>query len=94
MGDLRKILNGAVTECAKDEGNRVGAALHSLQTHNELPYFENDGLRETLLTKQRHQKKNNLLGLEDSSGAIVFSPRKVRQAHERLLDKQHQEKKE
>ncbi|KNG52878.1 pogo transposable [Stemphylium lycopersici] len=92
--DIRKILDAAVTERAKVEGNRVGTALHSLQAQNELLHHENDGLHEALLTKQRHKKKNSLLGLEDGSGALLFSPRKVQQARQQLLDKQHQEEEE
>jgi hypothetical protein len=93
--DLRTILSVAVTERAKDVGNRVSTALHSLQVHNELLHHENEGLRAALATKNRHKKKSALLDLDNDSteggGGIIYSPRKVRRGNQRLLGKQHQE---
>jgi broad specificity phosphatase PhoE len=61
--DIRKILDAAVAERAKDEGKRVAAVLHSLQVQNELLYHENEGLCAALITKKRQDKKSKVLDL-------------------------------
>lgn len=93
--DLRKILDAAVSDKAKAEGKRVAAALHSLQVQNELLHYENEGLRTTLTTKQKHKKKSKLLDLQQRkeyhSGAVLWSPRKIREARARERVKQQEE---
>ena len=93
--DLRKILDAAVLDKAKAEGKRVAAALHSLQVQNELLHYENEGLRTTLTTKQKHKKKSKLLDLQQRkeyhSGAVLWSPRKIREARARERVKQQEE---
>jgi hypothetical protein len=96
--DIRKILDAAVAERAKDEGKRVAAALHSLQVQNELLHHENEGLRAALITKERQDKKSKVLDLQQRQeyygGAVLWSPRKIREARVRETVKQREEEAE
>jgi hypothetical protein len=96
--DIRKILDAAVADRAKAEGKRVAAALHSLQVQNELLHHENEGLRAALTTKQRQEKKSKVLDLQQReeyhSGAVLWSPRKIREARVRETVKQREEEAE
>jgi hypothetical protein len=96
--DLRKILDAAVADKSKAEGKRVAAALHSLQVQNELLHHENKGLRAAITTKQKHKKKSKVLDLQQReefhSGAVLWSPRKCREAHARETVRQREEEQE
>jgi hypothetical protein len=85
--DIRKILDAAVTDKAKAESKQLAGALHSIQVQNELLHHENEGLRAALTTKQKHQKKSKLLDLQQREeyhgGAVLWSPRKIREARVR-----------
>jgi hypothetical protein len=93
--DLRKILDAAVADMAKSEGKPVAAALHSLQVQNELLYHANEGLRAALITKQKHEQRSNKLDLQQREeyhgGAVLWSPRKIREARVRETEKQREE---
>jgi hypothetical protein len=96
--DIRKILDAAVADKAKVESKQLAGAFHSLQVQNELLHHENEGLRAALTTKRKHQKKSKLLDLhqrkEYRSGAVLWSPRKIREAQTRERVKQHEEEQE
>lgn len=62
--DIRKTLDAAVADKANAEAKRLSSTLHSLQVQNELLHHENEGLRATITTKHRHQKKSKLLNLQ------------------------------
>jgi hypothetical protein len=85
--DLQKILDDAVMDKQKAEAKRVGAALHSLQVQNELLHHENDGLHAALTTKRKHVTKSKVLDLQQREeyhgGAVLWSPRKIREARTR-----------
>jgi hypothetical protein len=97
--DLRKILDDAVMDKQKAEAKRVGAALHSLQVQNELLHHKNNGLRAALTTKQKHVTKSKVLDLQQREeyhgGAVLWSPRKIREAraHERVKQQEDEHKK-
>jgi type IV secretory pathway VirB10-like protein len=84
---LRKVLDAAVEDKAKVESKRLAALVHSLQVNNHLLHIENDGLQRALYTKKKHKKKSNKLDLqqtqESHSGAVFWSPRKLREARAR-----------
>jgi hypothetical protein len=62
--DIRKILDAAVTNRANAKSKRLAAAFHSLQVQNELLYYENEGLRAAITTKQQHATKSKTLDLQ------------------------------
>lgn len=45
------------------EAKQLKLSLHSLQTQNELLYYQNDGLREALTVKKKYAKKGYTLNL-------------------------------
>jgi hypothetical protein len=85
--DLQKVLDAAVADKAKAESKQLAGALHSLQVQNELLHHENDGLRATLTTKRKHEKKSKVLDLQQREeyhgGAVLWSPRKIQEARVR-----------
>jgi transposase len=93
--DIRKILDAAVADKANAEAKRLSSTLHSLQVQNELLHHENEGLRAAITTKRRHQKKSKLLDLQQREeyhgGAVLWSPRKIREARARERVKQQEE---
>jgi hypothetical protein len=90
--DIRKILDAAVTDRANAKSKRLAAAFHSLQVQNELLHHENEGLRAAITTKQRHATKSKTLDLQQRKeyhgGAVLWSPRKLREARVRERLKQ------
>jgi hypothetical protein len=47
----------------KVEAKQLSAALHSLQTNNDILYTEIDGLRSALLTKKKHNTRSYTMDL-------------------------------
>ncbi|CAE7002962.1 DDE 1 multi-domain protein [Pyrenophora teres f. teres] len=68
---LRKVFDAAVADKAKVEAKRLAALFHSLQTQNELLYYENDGLRAALNYKQKRQKKITTSSMSNNLRSIT-----------------------
>ena len=96
--DIRKILDAAVADKAKAESIRLASTLHSLQVQNELLHHENEGLRAAITTKRKHATKSKVLDLQQRQeyhgGAVLWSPRKIREARARERVKQQEEEQE
>ncbi|KAF2819851.1 hypothetical protein CC86DRAFT_249087, partial [Ophiobolus disseminans] len=73
-------------------------ALHHLQVNNELVSQENKGLREALQTKKKHKQKGVPLDLQQRQeyhgGAVMWSPRKGREAEVRRTIRERQAEQE
>jgi hypothetical protein len=95
---LRHLFDAAVEDTAAESSRRLGASLHSLQVQNKLLHHENKGLRTALSTQKKHKKKSKPLDLQQRkeyhSGAVFWSPRKVREARVRESVKQQEEEAE
>jgi hypothetical protein len=89
---LRKVLDAAVADKAKDEAKRLSQSIHSLQVNNELLHHGNLGLQQALNAKKKHKKKSMTLDLQNKdtwhSGAQFYSPRKVEEGRRREATKQ------
>jgi hypothetical protein len=87
-----------VTDKAKGEGKRLAGTLHSLQVQNKLLHHKNNGLCAALTTKQKHKKKSKVLDLQQCEeyhgGAVLWSPRKIREARVGKTVKQREEEQE
>ena len=57
------MFESAVADEAKMEAKQLKLSLHSLQTQNELLYYQHDGLREALTVKKKYAKKGYTLNL-------------------------------
>jgi hypothetical protein len=95
--DIRKILDAAVVDKAKAESKQLASTLHWLQVQNELLHH-NEGLRAALTTKRKHKKNSKLLDLQQRKkyhgGAVLWSPRKIREARARETVRQREEEQE
>jgi hypothetical protein len=85
--DLRNLLQVAVTDTSKVEAKALGRAIHSLQVHNALYRYENEGLRDSLNAKQKYRGKSKPLNLQQRkefhSTAVFWSPSTIREARVR-----------
>jgi hypothetical protein len=85
--ELHRLYNNAVKDTSSASAKELSGALHSLQVNNELYIHEIQGLRQSLTTKRKHGKKGKLLDLQQrkefQSGAVLWSPRKVREVKAR-----------
>ncbi|KAF2819144.1 hypothetical protein CC86DRAFT_239679, partial [Ophiobolus disseminans] len=95
---MERLVRSAVNDQGADELKKLSQTIHSLATQNELLHHKNEGLKEALIVKKRHRKVSKPLDLQQReeyhSGAIFWSPQKVREARAREAVKeqeQHQE---
>jgi hypothetical protein len=75
------------SDTSKVEAKALGRAIHSLQVHNELYRHEDEGLRDSLNTKQKYKGKSKPLNLQQRkefhSTAVFWSPSTIREARVR-----------
>jgi hypothetical protein len=66
---------------SKVEAWQIEASLHSLQVQNKLLYYGNQGLQQTLNTRQKRTSNSKTMNLqlrkEYHGSAILWSPRKL-----------------
>ena len=84
---------------ASKEAQRVIHTVHHLQVQNEVLLSQNPGLGESLATKKkRNNKKSKTFDLQQEGeyhgGAVVWSPRKLREAEERQVVREKAEEQE
>ena len=81
---VRKLFDAAVPNKAGVEAKRLSAALHSFQAKNEVVRFENQGLKHSLASKDKHKHKSKPLPLQQRkefhSKAVFWSPSTIREA--------------
>lgn len=78
-----------------NEARTLSQAIHHMAVQSELLKDENKGLRDALRTKKKHNKKANVLDLQQREeyhgGAVIWSPRKFREACARNKVRQDEE---
>ncbi|KAH3991532.1 hypothetical protein HBI56_220310 [Parastagonospora nodorum] len=91
--ESERLLRSAVKDNAGEAAQKLRLDFHHLHVENELLHHENEGLRDALITKKKH-KKGRALALQESQeyygGAVLWSPRKVKDARVR----EHRRKKD
>jgi hypothetical protein len=84
---MRKLITSSMKEGGEKQANTVLQVLHHLQVNNELISQENEGLREAVQSKKKHKEKGVPLDLQQRreyhGGAVMWSPRKDREAEVR-----------
>jgi hypothetical protein len=60
---LQFLYNNAVKDTSSASAKELSGALHSLQVNHELYIYKIQGLRQSLTTKRKHNKKGKLLDL-------------------------------
>jgi hypothetical protein len=86
-------------EVVKDRGDKraqkLSQAFHQISTQNTLLEHEVKGLRKALVSERKRRKRGKALLLEEPEeyhgGAVFWSPRKVKEAHEQQQLKEHEE---
>jgi hypothetical protein len=85
--ELHCLYNVAVKDNGGAAAKELSSPLHSLQVHNELLLHKNTGLCDALTTKQKRIKKGKTPNLQQrkefKSTAVLWSPRKIREAQAR-----------
>ena len=88
----------AVKDLESVEAKELRFKFHDLSTQSELLYHENDGLREALVSTKKRKKNGKRLDLQQRKeyhgGAVLWTPRKVREANARLAVKEREDKEE
>ncbi|KAF1941357.1 hypothetical protein EJ02DRAFT_299178, partial [Clathrospora elynae] len=94
----RASVMAVVKEGAEKEAKQLIHSLHHFQVQNSLLEQENQGLRESLGIKKKRQKHGRTMDLvqegEHNGGAVLWSPRKFREAGERQLQREQAEEQE
>ena len=96
---MRKLINESVKDGAEKVAKTLTQALHHLQVNNELISQENEGLREAFQTKKKQKQKGVPLDLQQRQeyhgGAVMWSPRKGREAEVRrtIMERQAEQEK-
>ncbi len=84
---LDRLVRSAVTKQGAVESQKLRSSLHHIAIQNELLQAKIEGLRDALVVKKRHNKKSKVLDLQQReeyhSGAVFWSPRKIREARYR-----------
>ena len=95
---LRKLFDATVKDKTDKSTKELSAAIHSLQTHNDILNTESEDLRQALALKKKHKKKSKPLDLQQRKeyhgGAVFWSPSKLREAQARERVKQQEEEAE
>jgi hypothetical protein len=81
---VRKLFDAPVPNKPGVEAKRLSAALHSFQAKNEVVRLENEGLKQSFATKDKHKHKIKPLPLQQRkefhSQAVFWSPSTIREA--------------
>lgn len=93
---LDRLVRAAVENQGSKDAQKLSRSLHHISVQNELLRLEINGLKEALLVKKKHRKKGKRLDLQQRQeyhgGAVLWSPRKVREARVRQSVKEQEEK--
>ena len=83
---IERLLRSTVDRTS-DEAKTLSNLIHHVTVQKELLEDENKGLRDALTTKKNHNKKGRVLDLQQREeyhgGAVIWSPRKLREAEAR-----------
>ena len=93
---MRQVIKENVKEPGSEAVRELTGAIHSLTAQIELLTEQNKGLQESIKHKKKQSKKSKPLSLQQRkeyhSGAVFWSPRKVREARYRwIVDEQEKE---
>jgi hypothetical protein len=93
---IERLVKVAAKDINNEETKKLSRSLHSMSVQNELLKHENKGLREALANKRKHQKRGKPLDLQQRQEyhgeAVVWSPRKSREARAREIVKEREER--
>jgi DDE superfamily endonuclease/Tc5 transposase DNA-binding domain len=94
---IQTLVKSVAKEQSSKETQKLQRSLHHISVQNDLLHTEIQGLRQALLLTQKHKKKSKPLDLQQRQeyhgGAVLWSPRKIReaQARERVREQEEEE---
>lgn len=92
---MDQLVRTAVAGSQSVESKKLSLKLHHLSVQNQLLHHELNGVKEAITTKKRHKKHSKPLDLQQRqeyhSGAVFWSPRKIREARARERVEQQEE---
>jgi hypothetical protein len=93
---IDRLVRSAVKDTRADEAKELSQTVHHLHVQNELLHHENDGLKEALTAHKKHKGKGKTMDLQQRkefrSSAVMWTPRKFREARTRKDIKQQEAK--
>jgi hypothetical protein len=94
---IERIVKGAAKAIASKRTCTLSYTIHSISVQNQLLKHEVEGLRRALANKKRRKKCGKPLPSEQPEeyhgGAIIWSSKKVKEARDRLEQKEREEEK-
>jgi hypothetical protein len=98
LRQMDRLVRSVIRSTAAEESKLLSQTLHQLQVQNELLRHENEDLREAVTLKQKQKQPSKALDMRRKEsyhgGATFWSPRKMREARAREVEKQQQEEAE
>ncbi|KAF2025326.1 hypothetical protein EK21DRAFT_15837, partial [Setomelanomma holmii] len=95
---LRSVIEKAMRDGEEERAHKITQQFHHVQVENELLKGENERLQEALKLKKKRKKKGKVLDLQQREeyhgGAVLWSPRKLREAQWRRRVTQQEEEQE
>jgi hypothetical protein len=93
---MNRLVRSAVSDQSEKDPQKLSRSLHSISVQIQRFQHENMGLKEALAVKKKHKKCGKPLGLQQRQeyhgGAVLWSPRKVREACARETVREREEK--
>jgi hypothetical protein len=92
---IRELVDRAVNDRDQKKIAKLNQTIHHLSVRATLAEHENKSLREAIVSERMRRKRGKYLLLEEPEeyhgGAVFWSPRKVKEAHDRQQLKEREE---
>jgi hypothetical protein len=89
-------VRATVKDQSSKDARKLSQSFHHLSVQNQLLHQEIEGLKEALATKKKQKNRGKPLGLQQRQeyhgGAVMWSPRKIREARARKRVREREEK--
>jgi membrane protein involved in colicin uptake len=87
-----------VRDPTSNKARDLSLTIHQLQADKDIAEYKNEQLQQALQLKTKHQKHSKPLNLQQRrnwrGGAVLWSPRKIREANTRLAIKEREAEEE
>jgi hypothetical protein len=94
--EMESLVRSTLKDGAEKQAEVLLRGLHHLHVQNKLLSNENLSLREAITVQKKLSKKSKPLNLQEgedyTGGAIIYSPRKVKEARTRAAQKERDER--
>jgi hypothetical protein len=95
---LDRLVKVSAKSSKSEECKKLSRSFHAISTHIQLLQHDVEGLRQALVVKKKQHARGKPLDLQQRKeyhgGAVIWSPRKVREARARQVIKERDEEEE